>query len=383
MIDLFLFRTAIRDLSRPKRLAMAAALALLPVAIALLLRFADSESFDPTAVYNNVASTLLYGFLLVILSVVFCTGVITQEMEQKTIVYLLTRPVARWRICLVKFAAAILAITLTLTISALLLALATVGLGGRSGSSLLSTGDVTRPREFYDTIAAANDPISEYIKNRLSERARRSLFESAWAQRQPDLAAERLIRQVARRLRTDAAFYSEERFGGVDLPPSVQALAKTHPKDRDLVRLNRMLLEAAYPSLIQPRPEEPIPLGRDLLILPVGALAYGALFLFLATFVRRPLIIGILFAFGWEWWVPNMPGRFQFVSIMSYLRVLAPHPKPPAESIDLLQFLSGSNQETISSALSRGVLATVTVVALVGALAMFSLREFVPRDDAD
>lgn len=383
MIDLFLFRIAVRDLTRPKRLAIAVTLALLPAAIALLLRLADTDAFDPYVVYNNIASTLVYGFLLVILAVVFCTGVITQEMEQKTIVYLLTRPVARWRIALVKFLAAVIGISVALAVSALLLALVTVGLGGRAGGSLLSVGDVTSPREFYDTIRAAEDPISEYIKNRLPERTRYSLFESGWASRMPDAAANRLVRQVARHLRTDPAFYSEERFSGLELAPATLALARSHPRGRDLTRLNRLLLEAAYPSLIQPPSEETVPIGRDLLILPIGALAYGALFLFLATFLRRPLIPGILFAFGWEWWVPNMPGRFQFVSIMSYLRVLAPHPKPPAESMDLLQFLSGSNQETISVALSRGVLAGVTVIALIGALVLFSLREFVPRDDVD
>ncbi len=379
MIDLILFRTALRDLMRPKRLLMAIGLAILPPAIALMLRFADRDSFDPFVVYNTVAPTLLYGFLLVILAVVFCTGVVTQEMEQKTIVYLLTRPVARWRIALVKYAAAVLGISVTLAISVLLLAIATVGIGGQGGTSLLSAGDITDRHELFETIKAGQDPISEYLKGEVLD----AMLQRRWAKRHPAMVEERMVGELARRLRNDTHFYSEERFGGLELPASTLALAKAHPKGRDLVRLNRLLLDAAYPTLIRPRTDESIPLGRDLLVLPLGALAYGALFLLLATLMRRPLIFGVLFAFGWEWWVPNMPGKFQLVSIMSYLRVLAPHPKPPAESVDMLQFLSGGNQETISVALSRGVLAAVIVVGVLGALLLFSRREFVPRDDVD
>ena len=69
---------------------------------------------------------------------------------------------------------------------------------------------------------------------------------------------------------------------------------------------------------------------RDLAILPIGALAYGSLFVFLATFIRWALLLGLLFAFGWESWVPSLPGDFARISLMAYLRALAPHPQPQA-----------------------------------------------------
>src|SRR5689334_14795575 len=103
MIDLYLFRTALRDLLRPKRLLVAIGMSLMPAALALFWRYGAHDEFDPQMIYNTLAGAVVFGFLLVILAVVFGTGVISQEIEQKTIVYLLTRPVARWRIALMKF----------------------------------------------------------------------------------------------------------------------------------------------------------------------------------------------------------------------------------------------------------------------------------------
>src|SRR5438105_2992881 len=109
--DLYLFRSALRDLIKPKRLIVAALLICVPTGLALLIRIKRGEHFQPLPVYNTLTPIFIYGFILVILSVVFATGAISQEVEQKTIVYLLTRPIARWRLLLAKFAAAVIVAT--------------------------------------------------------------------------------------------------------------------------------------------------------------------------------------------------------------------------------------------------------------------------------
>jgi hypothetical protein len=382
MVDLYLFRLALRDLLRPKRLSIALLLSVLPAGIALLLRLAGPERFDSAVAYNSLASTIVYGFLLVILSLVFCTGVITQEMEQKTIVYLLTRPVARWRIVLIKYLAAVLGISLMLAAATLLLAAATIWTGPAGSTALLMSDDVTDARGFYETVKARGDPISEFIYERLGGRLQAAMADPRYNEEVPQRILDRFVARVSSRLRT-ARLYSRERFGGIPLPPETVRLAESRPTGRSLVRLNRQLLEAAYPDFI--RKAEPVqaPIARDLLVLPIGALAYGALFLLLATLLRKPMMVGILFAFGWESWAPNLPGKFQYVSIMTYLRVLAPHPRPPAESTPLLQFLSGANQEVLAETTARLAIGGITLVALLAALVLFSVREFVPRDDVE
>src|SRR5262245_44461973 len=97
MIDLFLFKGAIRDLLRAKRLIATLGLIFAPTIIVMLLKL-NRPNIDGATIYHVFAPALVFGFILVILSVVFGTGAISQEVEQKTIVYLLTRPVPRWRI---------------------------------------------------------------------------------------------------------------------------------------------------------------------------------------------------------------------------------------------------------------------------------------------
>jgi ABC-2 type transport system permease protein len=258
--DLYLLKYALRDMIRPKRIAAVLLLGCLPAVVAGIWRAAvGAEHFQADIVYNSLLSFVVFGFILVIMSVIFGTGVISHEIEQKTITYVLTRTVPRWRIGLMKFLAGTAAITVTLWLAAVLLAIVTYGPSGVTNSHL----------------------------------------------------------------------------------------------------------------------------GRDLLILPVGALAYGSVFLLVATLLPRPLLWGLGYAFGWELWVGNLPGHFQKFSLMPYLRTLAPHPQPQGESTDLTVLLSTMAPVTITPTFAWRVLAIAIFVCLGLALIVFSNREYVPKDDTD
>lgn len=396
MADYFIFKTSIRDLLRTKRVLASLLLIAAPAGIALLWRYAAADAFDPYDAYNTLSSVVIYGFLLVILSVVFGTGVISQEIEQKTIVYLLTRPVPRWRIVLMKFLAAVTGIIVTVVASSLLLAAVTFANGGEA-SSVLRRKDVRDRDHFLQTLKEHDDPVADYLFHRLEGRTRNILQGKPVTLRGRRMGRARVsvlplderamrtvLQEVNAVLESDRDFYSQERFPDVLLSPEAKELLAQKPTSgKKLAHLNRVLLQLSYPEIIAPRAEPVFPLQRDLVVLPVGALAYGALFLLLATLLNRPLMYGLVFAFGWESWVPNLPGKFQMVSIMTYLRALAPHPQPAAESVDLLQFLSGGNQTVITNNLARGVLTSVILGALAIALTIFSTNEYVPREDAE
>ncbi len=129
MGDLYLFRKALRDLLQPRRLVTVLGLVLLPLAVALIWRsLVPADRFVPAQVYDQLARSLVFGFILVLLACILGTSVVSQEMEQQTIVYLLTRPLPRWRILLARFLAALLATALAAGLAALLLALGTRGL---------------------------------------------------------------------------------------------------------------------------------------------------------------------------------------------------------------------------------------------------------------
>ena len=188
--DFRLFLNALKDVLSSRRIFVALFLMVLPAIIGLIWKSAAGERFEALESYNTLAAGLVFGFILTILSVIYGTGVLSQELEGRTIVYLLTRPIPRWRILLAKYLGAWLAITVTVSISEVLLALAMFG----------------------------------------------------------------------------------TKLSGV-------------------------------------------PLMSDIKIIPLGAAAYGALFLLLATLLSKPLSYGLLFAFGWESWVPSLPGGFSRWSI--------------------------------------------------------------------
>src|SRR5262249_46262128 len=129
MSDWLLFRYALRDLLRLRKLLATALLVALPPLIALLWRSTSGtrHPFDPAVAYNTLSGGLVFGFTLVILAVIFATGAVSQDVEQRTIVYLLTRPVPRWRILIAKFLASLLVIIVTVWLSSAALALVAFG----------------------------------------------------------------------------------------------------------------------------------------------------------------------------------------------------------------------------------------------------------------
>ncbi len=266
MPDLFLFKSAIRDALRPSRLIVLILLIGLPTVVGVLWRMFGGASFNADDVYGQLVTTLVMSFALTILSVVYATGIISQELEQRTIVYLLTRPVPRWRILLAKFAASLTIVITATVLSATLLAVTMYGPSGFWGSGFL----------------------------------------------------------------------------------------------------------------------------LDLRALVIGAIAYGALFLFVATFLPRPLIYALLFVFGWETLVPTLPGSFAQLSVMSYLRVLtlrpvnaAAAPSNPNDPSNFLQSFGAPPKIEIASSQAWLTLTLLSVVCLVAALLIFSRREYVPREDAE
>jgi ABC-2 type transport system permease protein len=56
----------------------------------------------------------------------------------------------------------------------------------------------------------------------------------------------------------------------------------------------------------------------------LGIIAYTALFAFLGTFLKRAILVGLLFGFGWENVVQYFPGSTQRLSLVHYMKSLMP-----------------------------------------------------------
>jgi ABC-type transport system involved in multi-copper enzyme maturation permease subunit len=87
-------------------------------------------------------------------------------------------------------------------------------------------------------------------------------------------------------------------------------------------------LGAAFPDLL-----------KDLVLLALGLAAYGALFAFVGAAFKRPLLIGLIFVFGWEQAALTFPGYLKKFTVMYYLQALVPHAMPSDGVVSLIQGL--------------------------------------------
>jgi len=112
----------------------------------------------------------------------------------------------------------------------------------------------------------------------------------------------------------------------------------------------------------------------DLGMLIVGLVAYGAVFAWVGAWLRRPLVIGLVFAFGWEPAVLLFPGYLKRLTVSYYLQALVPHSMPDASAASLLLRIV---TEVPSLGASLLTLAVLTTVALWLAARAVNSREYV------
>lgn len=116
-----------------RRTILLALLVVLPVLIAGLIRIGGTTT-DGAALTAGLLDALLVATVLPLVALVFGTGVLGSELDDGTAVYLLVKPIDRWRIVVAKVAVAA-GITIALVFPATLLAGMVVG-AGRGGESI-------------------------------------------------------------------------------------------------------------------------------------------------------------------------------------------------------------------------------------------------------
>jgi ABC-2 type transport system permease protein len=112
----------------------------------------------------------------------------------------------------------------------------------------------------------------------------------------------------------------------------------------------------------------------DLGLLGLGLAVYGAVFAFVGTFFKRPLIIGLVFAFGWEQVVMALPGYLKRFSVAYYLQALVPHAMPSEGVVSILQ---GLFRDTPTIGVALAWLAAYVVVFLYLATTVVERKEYV------
>src|SRR5687767_9262298 len=81
-----------------------------------------------------------------------------------------------------------------------------------------------------------------------------------------------------------------------------------------------------------------IPLVKDLGILTLGLAVYGALFAFVGAQLKRPLLTGLIWVFGWEPAALVIPvGYLKNLTVAYYLQGLVPHAMPQDSAVSMIQ----------------------------------------------
>jgi ABC-2 type transport system permease protein len=92
-----------------------------------------------------------------------------------------------------------------------------------------------------------------------------------------------------------------------------------------------------------------IDLLKDLSLLALGLAVYGAVFAFIGSAFKRPLLVGLIFIFGWEQAALAFPGYLKKFTVAYYLQALVPHAMPNDGVVSLIQGLFRDTPSLISS----------------------------------
>src|SRR5688572_29526332 len=113
---------------------------------------------------------------------------------------------------------------------------------------------------------------------------------------------------------------------------------------------------------------------KDLALITIGLAVYGAVFAFIGARFKRPLLVGLIFIFGWEQMALAFPGYLKKFTVAYYLQAMVPHAMPNDSVVSLIQ---GIFRESPSLPESLVWLTVILVVFLWAAAVSVERKEYV------
>jgi ABC-type transport system involved in multi-copper enzyme maturation permease subunit len=113
---------------------------------------------------------------------------------------------------------------------------------------------------------------------------------------------------------------------------------------------------------------------KDLAVIAAGLISYGAVFALAGAQLKRPLLFGLLFVFGWEGFALALPGSFKLATVAHYVQGFVPHAMPADSTLEVIQSLFREVPTLTESLLG---LVIITGLALWLAVRAVTTREYV------
>lgn len=120
------------------------------------------------------------------------------------------------------------------------------------GTPSIEAGEIRDPSALGTKLKNGADPVSKFLWAQLSATNQTRLTELLAAGKNAGVV-EALADDINKAIATES-IYNEARFAGVTLSPATKAAIAQNPKDAAMLKLNRMLLEDAYPQEIAKKP---------------------------------------------------------------------------------------------------------------------------------
>jgi ABC-type transport system involved in multi-copper enzyme maturation permease subunit len=115
-------------------------------------------------------------------------------------------------------------------------------------------------------------------------------------------------------------------------------------------------------------------LVTDLALIAIGLAVYGAVFALIGCTLKRPLLFGLVFVFGWETIALAIPGYLKRFTVAYYVQGLVPHAMPNDSAISMIQEVM---REIPSLTQCLFWMGAIEVVCLWLAMRAVSRREYV------
>jgi ABC-2 type transport system permease protein len=102
---------------------------------------------------------------------------------------------------------------------------------------------------------------------------------------------------------------------------------------------------------------------KDLSLLAIGLAVYGAVFAFIGAKFKRPLLVGLIFIFGWEQAALVFPGYLKKFTVAYYLQAMVPHAMPNDSVMSLVQGIFRESPSLPESLIWLGLILAVFLSA--------------------
>jgi predicted RND superfamily exporter protein len=126
-----------------------------------------------------------------------------------------------------------------------------------SGSSAFLGDDITNLPSFARKLALRQDPVSAFVSDHLDFEAR-TLLNSYQGAKSEAEELETALAINLNRIMAGPLIYDQDRFRGVSLQPKTVELLRAIQQGQNLIQINQMLLQDAYPDEIARRPGQSI-----------------------------------------------------------------------------------------------------------------------------